>query len=931
MFRIFLFEMIICVSLFIQARADSLSPIHIYDLRCEYLECPLGLDVKNPCLTWKLEAITNERGLFQKSYQILVSSTFDDIKNDIGDLWDTGKVDSDNFQVKYEGKPLLPKTKIWWKVRIWDQKGRVSNYSEPSWWETGLLENENWKGEWIEPPETLYPRNMSDKEIYHFNPALIFRKTLPVEKEIEEARMYISGLGYYECFINGKKVGDHELDPGWTNYSKKVFYSVYDITDYLKKDINIIGAYVGSGWYNPLPLKMWKRYNLREHLTIGIPKLRTDIEISYKDGTKTIIGTDETWKVTLSPIVKNNIYLGEEYDGTKDIEGWNDNPNIDESGWFNAIVNLKPNLGNMIAQPIPPIKVGKKYRPVSIKEIDKQKWLVDFGQNSACRIHIITTGTRGQKIQVRYGELLYPDGSLNPMTSVCGQIKNHDVPEVSDRPFTAEQKDVFILKGVDNEELTTHFTYHGFRYIEIEGLEKITENNIWSERLHTAVENVGSLETSETYINQIQKLCTETLLSNLHSVETDCPHREKFGYGGDIVSASEYAMFNYDMSAFYRKVVRDFADEIRPNGGFTETAPFVGIADMGLGDGSGPIAWGTVHPFLLWNLYQYYGDNALIDEQYPHAKKWLELLVKSAKDGIQTQCIGDHESIVPKQEEVTATAYYYLNAVIMQKLAGILGIEEDIKYYELLSQQIKQKFNEKFYASDGKIGIGSQANQALYIAFCMGDTNQLQQAGKILVDDVVFRGQKLTTGIFGTKYLLGVLSDLGKSELALGIVEQKEFPGWVHMIENGATTLWEHWDFSDNTFSHNHPMFGSVSEWFYKYLGGIRPTPDACAFNKVILNPMFLLPIEKVNCSYESARGKYFSVWVKHDGYISWELLLPPNCEGTVIVPKQFEKILIDNNELDTCSDIKEIKIIDNNIHFKILSGKYNFQLSMQK
>lgn len=909
--------------------AEDLSHISIYDLQCEYLKEPLGVDVVNPCLTWKLKNKSKKRGLFQSAYQIIVSSSLEKLNQDIGDLWDTGMVKGNPFQIIYQGTPLKPTMRAWWKVRIWDNQNRVSSFSEPSFWEMGLISNENWTGNWIEPPEDLYPRNLTDKDRFAFNPALLFRKTFSVDKNIERARLYITGLGYYECFINGKRVGDHELDPGWTNFSKRVFYSVYDISDLISNENNVIGAHVGSGWYNPLPLKMWGKYNLRDALTVGIPKLRAQIEIDYKDGTKTVIGTDETWKVNLSPIVKNNVYLGEEYDGSKDPKGWNENTLFDDSNWKNVVVPNETNLGKMQAQPIPPIKIGQKYYPDSRKKIGENKWLVDFGQNLAGRIHLIVKGATGQKIQVRYGELLYPDGTLNPMTSVCGQIKGHEIPEISDKPFTAEQKDIFTLKGDGEEELFTHFTYHGFRYAEIEGLTELpAKKNLWAERLHTAVEQCGNFETSKTVLDNIQKMCVETLLSNLHSVQTDCPHREKFGYGGDIVATSEFAIFNFDMAAFYRKTVRDFADEMRPNGGFTETAPFVGIADSGFGEGCGPIAWGTVHPFLLWNLYLYYGDKAIVEEQYQNAKKWVELLRKNAKEGIITQCIGDHESIAEKQVEVTATAYYYLNAILMEKLSFTLNFEDDWRYYKDLSEEIKKKFNEKFFDSaTGKIGIGSQANQVIYYAFNLADSGYTNLTREVLINDIKSRGNKLTTGIFGTKYLLGTLCNINESELAYKIVMQKEFPGWRHMLENGATTLWEHWEFSDNTFSHNHPMFGSVSEWFYKYLGGIRPAEYpyqydvVYGFDKIIIMPNFRLPITKVNCTYNSARGKIISSWQKNGDEINLKVELPPNCKGIVLIPDSPSHVFVNDKELKKIPLIFHLNVVN------ISNGRYTFKI----
>jgi len=904
--------------------------VRIYDLRCNGLKEPIGVDTPKPFLTWKLENISKENGIYQSAYQILVSSSIEKIKKLEGDLWDSGRVECKAYQVVYGGEHLQKGQRVWWRVRIWDDKGRVSDYSEPSFWEMGLISDRNWLAKWIEPPPEIYPRNLVDKDLFNFNPAIMFRKKFSVDKQVKEARLYISGLGYCIPYINGVRVGDNELDPGWTAYEKRVFYSVYDITDVLKQGDNVVGAVVGSGWYNPLPLKMWGRINLREHLQIGVPKLKAQIEVRFEDGSNLLIASDNSWKTFLSPIIKNNVYLGEEYDESREQEGWN-SADFDDSNWYFAVVNEFSGLGKMEAQPIPPIKVGEKYSPKNIGKLDDGKYIFDFGQNLAGRICLKVKNCGGKTIQVRCGELLYPEGTLNPMTSVCGQIKGHVIPELGEEPFTAEQKDIFHLVTDGEKVLTTNFTYHGFRYAEISGIDNVNDMvEVRAERLHTPVEKVGKFECfslMENLLNQIQKMCVETLVSNLHSVETDCPHREKFGYGGDIVAASEFAMLNFDMWAFYRKVVRDFADEIRPNGGFTETAPFVGIADHGFGDGSGPLAWGIVHPFLLWQLYQYYGDRLIVEEQYEYAKRWIELLEKSAKDCIQTQCIGDHESIAERQVEVTATAYYFLNAKIMCKLARILNKVQDVEKYEKLSVEIAKKFKEKFLDESGRVGKGTQANQSLFLAFGMGTPEENLKVQRILIDNVVDNSGRLTTGIFGTKYLLRMLCEAGAPELAFKIVNSKEFPGWGFMLSNGATTLWEHWEFSDNVFSHNHPMFGSVSEWFYKDLGGIAPDEDSYGFNRLLIKPEFSVPLEKVNCEYESARGKVVSSWQKmNPELIKWRLVLPPNTVGRVIL-RNVNNLEVDGESVDKCNYVKDFKRAGDKIEFLIENGFYDLEV----
>ncbi|MCX8064830.1 MAG: glycoside hydrolase family 78 protein, partial [Candidatus Hydrogenedentes bacterium] len=602
---------------------------------------------------------------------------------------------------------------------------------------------------------------------------------------------------------------------------------------------------------------------------------------------------------------------------------------FDDSHWYSAQVSDKPGLGIMEAQPIPPIRVGKRYFSKEVRRLENGAYLIDFGQNLTGRIYLKVRNCKGKKVQVRYGELLYPDGKLNPMTSVCGQIKGHTIPGLGDN-FTAEQKDVFSLVSDRERVLTTNFTYHGFRYAEISGINDFSNvTDIFAERLHTAVQPVGSFQCSEDLLNRIQKMCVETLISNLHSVQTDCPHREKFGYGGDIVASSEFAMFNFDMWAFYRKVVKDFSDEVRPNGGFTETAPFVGIDDFGFGDGSGPLAWGSVHPLLLWQLYQYYGDRLIVEEEYEKAKQWLELLEKSAKDGIQTQCIGDHESIAEKQVEVSATAYYYLNAKIISILANILNKSDDGEKYKKLSEYIARKFKEKYVDENGKVGIGTQANQCLFLAFGMPSYEEKLKAEKVLIEDVMRSSGRLTTGIFGTKYLMRMLCEAGTPELAYGIVASREFPGWGYMLEKGATTLWEHWEFSDNVFSHNHPMFGSVSEWFYKDLGGISPDEGAYGFDRIVIKPEFSLPLTSVNCRYNSVRGEIISNWTKKENIVRWQLKTPPNTSGRVVL-HNIEYVELENLPIEEHTEVRVLNREPSKLEFFIENGSFDFQVRLR-
>jgi alpha-L-rhamnosidase len=411
-------------------------------------------------------------------------------------------------------------------------------------------------------------------------------------------------------------------------------------------------------------------------------------------------------------------------------------------------------------------------------------------------------------------------------------------------------------------------------------------------------------------------------------VESDCPHREKFGYGGDIVAAGEMAMFNFDMAGFYGKAVADLADAVRPNGGFTETAPFVGISDESLGEGSGPVGWGTAQPFLLSRLYQYYGDKRLLEENYELTKRWISLLQARAQDGILDNGISDHESLVPKPRALTGTAFYYFNVKMFSSIARVLGKEADAAQAEALAETIKAAFNRKFLQpGTGRYDTATQACQAF--AFYMGlvPPEEKDRAREVLVRDIMDANKgHLSTGIFGTKFMLLALADLGRSDVAYEIANQRTFPGWGHMLENGATTLWEHWAFSDNTYSHNHPMFGSVSEWFYKVLGGINPAPEAAGFDKIIIRPQPVGDLKWVKASYDSAHGKVVSEWSLEAGKFNLRVRVPVGAEAKVFLPvKEGTPVTESGRPIEHALGVQLVKREHDRVIVAVGSGEYEF------
>jgi alpha-L-rhamnosidase len=901
------------------------------NLKCEYRAYPLGIDTPHPRLSWVLES--NQRGQVQSAYQIRVASEPEKLVRGEADLWDSGKVQSSqSVHVVYAGPALHSGQRVYWQVKVWGRDGQPSAFSRVAWWEMGLLRSEDWRAVWITRHREAPP---SSESMFEDAPAPLFRKEFVVDKQLRRARVYVSGLGYYELHLNGRRVGDQELDPGWTTYSRRVLYSVYDVTEGLKQGANTVGAVLGNGWFNPLPLKLWGKLNLREHLTVGEPRLLLQLVLDFTDGSSRTIASDESWKVGNGPILGNSVYLGERYDARKEVAGWA-LPGFDDSVWETP-VRASNALGPLRAQDVPPIRVTRVLQPVKITHPKSGVELFDFGQNFAGWVRLRVKGPAGARIKLRYGELLYPDGTLDGMTSVCGQIKGGGPTysyEGQSAPKTAWQQDEYILKGHGDEVYTQHFTFHGFRYVEATALPSTATDeppalvSLEGLRLNSDVDSVGSFECSNTLFNRIQQMVLWTELSNLFSVESDCPHREKFGYGGDMVAASEMALFNFDMSRFYAKSVEDLADAVRTNGGFTETAPFVGISDEGLGGQAGPIGWGTAHPLLQCQLYQFYGDRRLLEEQYRLTKTWISFLHSRAPEDILDNGISDHEGLAPKPRALTGTAFYYLNVRLFGKIAQTLGQSADATAADELAARIKTAFNRKFLQpGTGKYDIASQACQSFALYLGLVPNEEKARARDVLFRDILAKHQgHLTTGIFGTKFMLNALTELGGAHLAYAIVDQRTFPGWGYMLEKGATTLWEHWDFSDNSYSHNHPMFGSVSEWFYKALAGINPAPDAVGFDKVIIWPQPVADLKWVKAGYNSIRGRLISEWDRRGNQFNLHVTIPVGTTAIVFLPADKEPHVKESGKsLNRAQGINAIRVDRGGVAVAIGSGDYHF------
>jgi alpha-L-rhamnosidase len=895
----------------------------VTELTCEYRSPAMGVDETSPLLGWQEKTAPAARGQRQTAYRMQVASSLRLLEAGKPDMWDTRKRNgSTHNNIAYGGRPLLSGKTYYWRVRAWDREGKPSAWSSPSSWTMGLLRPADWQGKWIAGPA---PAPSADSLLYGDIPAPLFRRSFALHRKIASAMLYVSAPGYYVAHINGLRVGSRLLDPAWTDYSKRVFYSTYDITALLNRGDNCIGVMLGNGWYNPLPLLMWGRLNLRKTLTVGRPRFILQLNIRFTDGSTRRVVSDGSWQVTAGPLVRNNIYLGDVWDDRRRVPGWDAPGGGGSAGWGKAVVVKGPG-GRLRSEPQPPVTVADTLVPVSVRRRAGGSYIVDFGRNFAGIVRLKARGPAGTSIRIRYGELLYPDGSLNVMTSVAGQVKRRGVGGPG-APDTAYGCDRFILDGKGLEVFQPPFTFHGFRYAEVSGYPgRLTAADIRGLAIHAAVPRAGAFSCSDTLVNSIQQACVNTFLSNVTGVQSDCPHRERFGYGGDMVATCEALMNNFDMAAFYAKAAVDYGDAARPGGVLTETAPYVGISDAGLVPGAGPVEWGSALPVLLYRLYEYYGDLRLIRREYPRVKGWVDFLSRHADSGIIRTSLGDWESLDPKQNAVSATAFYYFDARLASLFAGLLNKKGDSIRLAGLAAKIRAAFRDRFFdPSTGEVGIHTASTQAYALHFGLTPRSATHKVMAVMLADIAAHDDHVSAGMFATKYIPDLLSASGHGEVAFRMVGQRTFPGWAYMLSHGATTIWEHWAFSDNTYSHNHPMFASISQWFYRRLAGIMPDSGAVGYDRILIRPDRTAGLQWAKATYNSINGPVESSWKKRGGRFMLHVVIPVGSMARIFVPADQGIVTEGGRPAATAPGLQPLGKKGRYAVFRAAAGVYDF------
>ncbi|WP_121811585.1 alpha-L-rhamnosidase [Mucilaginibacter kameinonensis] len=857
-------------------------------LKSEYLVNPIGIDNAHPRLTWLMN--DKAQGAAQSAYQLYVGTDSVAVSTSKGNAWTTTKIASSNNLATYSGQQLKPFTKYYWRVQLWDKAGKKLTLSPVASFETGMMSMQNWKGSWI-----------SDNKGIAVNPAPYFRNTFKVAKPIRSARAYIAVAGLYELYLNGKKIGNHRLDPMYTRFDRRTLYVSYDVTAQLQSGKNAVGVLLGNGWYNHQSTAVWFFHQAPWR---GRPAFCMDLRITYTDGTVETVKSGTDWKTSLSPIVFNSIYTAEHYDGRLEQPGWN-TANFDDSKWKPVINRSAPSM-NIVSQAMQPIRAVDTISTKSVTKLDSDVWVFDMGRNISGVSQITVKGDSGTVIRLKHAERLNKNGHVDQ-----SNIDLHYRPTDDKDPF---QTDIFILGGKGQETFSPRFNYKGFQYIEVSSSKpiQIGKENIKAFFMHSDVEPIGTVKASNQTINQIWTATNNSYLSNLFGYPTDCPQREKNGWTGDAHIASETGLYNFDGITVYEKWLADHRDEQQPNGVLPSIIPTGG---WGYEWGNGP-DWTSTIAIIPYNIYLFYGDSKLLADSYNAIEKYVNHIDELYPSGLTTWGLGDWvpvKSVSPV--ELTSSVYYYTDASILAKAAKILGKQADYVKYAALSNKIKNAINAKYLdTATGIYGKGLQTELSVPLYWGVVPENMKSKIAANLAKRVEADNFHLDVGILGAKAILSALSDNGYSDVAYKIASQETFPSWGWWMVNGATTLYENWQIdAKSDISLNHIMFGEIGAWLYKGIAGIHPDPEHPGFKNVLLQPHFVPGLNEFTATHKGPYGNIVSSWQRSSKRVTYKVTVPANSSATIAFPAG--KVYLAG------------KAINNPALYKINAGSYVFEV----
>jgi alpha-L-rhamnosidase len=902
-------------------------------LKCEWQASPVGIDAAQPHFSWTLRmGDAKARGLRQTAYRLLVAASRESLARDQGSEWDSGKVlSAEMFQVQYAGKELMPATRYYWTLRVWDERDQPSGWSETAEFVTGQLRPENWKAHWIaaqvDGPRQPQARENTGVMRTAMTRLPIFRREFSAPRKVQRALVFVSGLGHYELHINGENVTDRLLTPGWTNYRKRVFYNTYDLSDRIKQGNNAIGVLLGNGMYHVPGIK--GRYT-KFIGSFGQPKLILELHLRFDDGSETVISSNAAWTTAPGPITFSSTYGGEDYDACLEQPGW-DQPGFDGSDWHKAVQVEGPG-GALAAELSPAIRVTHSYDPVKTTHPKPGITVYDLGQNFSGWPEITVRGKRRDTVKLIAGELLDPSGLVTQHSANASP--------------SSEQRYSYTLRGGE-ETWHPRFSYWGFRYVQVESASASGRDDrpeviaLRGQFMHADMEAAGEFETSNELFGQIRQLIDMAVLSNMFSVLTDCPHREKLGWLEQTYLAGSSILLNHDAVSLYQKMAQDIRDSQLPDGMVPGIAPeYVAFVDK---DGASTNfrdspEWGSASILSPWTAYQFYGDRDLLAAQYASMRAYASYLRSKAKNHILAYGLGDWYDIGPgspgesqlTSKAVTATTIYYADLMALNKIAAVLKKPQDSAAYGEEASLVKDAFNRLlFHPERGLYDRGSQTANAMPLALGMVPAQYEKAVLANLVEDIRRQGNHVTAGDIGFHFVVRALTDHGRSDVVYDMLSRTDSPSYGYQLAQGATTLTEAWDTNRNS-SQNHFMLGHGQEWFFRGLAGISVELDRSAAKRIQIRPNPVGKIESASASYHSVLGEVRSEWKNEVGHFTLKVSVPAGSQATVEIPSANPTAVLESGRpLGEGRGIVSHEVINRGAVCVVGSGQYEFSSEM--
>ena len=912
-------RVLIVLSLTVLARAQVVAQgtPTVGGLRVEYLTNPIGIDVTQPRLSWRIAS--TRRNTMQAAYQLQVGTSEASLARGADLLWDSGKVLSDaSVFVDYAGPAAVSRTRYYWRVRVWggDTSGRASPWSPIAFWETGLLQPADWTARWIGPQPTSSDSLPS--------PSPLLRRAFRVDDQVRSARLYVTSLGLYELYLNGQRVGDQFFTPGWTSYRRRLQYQTYDVTALLRPGANAVGAMLGDGWYRG-NLGFFGQRNLYGRRLA----LRAQLEIRYESGRTERVVSDSDWKTTAGPVLASDIYGGETYDARREPGGWASAP-YDDREWA-AVALVDPPASTIVASLSPPVRRVRELRPVDIRRAPSGETVFDLGQNFTGWARLSVRGPAGTTVTLRFGEVLDRDGSL-----YTANLR------------AAGQTDRYTLRGGSREVYEPHFTFHGFRYVAARGLPDPPDSaTITGIALSSDLTQTGTFVTSDSLLNRLQQNIVWGQRSNFLDVPTDCPQRdERLGWTGDAQVFARTAAFNMDVAGFFAKWLSDLAADQDKSG----SVPWVIPNPLG-GDSTefaGTAGWSDAAVIIPWTMYLTYGDRRVLEHQYPSMRAWVDYARRRAGTDLIWQPgwqFGDWLALhsddpsypgATTGTDLIATAFLAHSADLVSRTATVLGRKEDAAAYSALFRAVRDAFNREFVSMTGRVGENTQTAYTLALTFDLLPDSLGPAASDRLAQDVEAR-EHLTTGFLGTPYLLHVLGATGHVPLAFKLLTQRTYPSWLYPITRGATTMWERWDGirPDSSFqdpgmnSFNHYAFGAVGDWMYQNIGGIDVDPAAPGYRRSRIAPRPGAGLTSASASLETVYGTLVSAWRLDGPRFVLDLSIPANTSAEVTLrDARLDQVREGGFPLNARDGVRAAHQRGPDVVLDVGSGRYSFAVT---